>query len=672
MTFAEARQRLVEAGYPIIEALDEVNHPSGHANGPHWHFVLGQREGDETTTDGPRFEPGTDEPDADGYRDTGTVVANSSSAPPQGQTSEFFALPDSWDQFAKGLEYGTGAVVEGIGDTLGIFSNPLSTTLGRAMGYENYTADLGDTLRDGLGLDRPPESDTGNRIAGDIVSGATGGLTFSGLAGAGGKATGTLVQQGLAKLAATPIRDAVAGGTSALAADAAEAAGAGPEGQTIAAIAGAGVGGLGIAPRGERALAPLTDRLMPKLAQERFNARQLANKHRALDKVLSGDVAKVLSGITEGGSRRLTKAQKADLLSRIGELEATYLPHADIKALALAPSAKRKLGQAMDRRHLLSESEIDALADGTPAGNAAAEGIRKAKRLRALVPQATSNANVKAFLAESLGGAVGSKLAGPLGGGVGARLGRKLSRTDTSAADKAAELAAQAPKFAQMPSEAFGAPDATAALRQLADETLDAKHIARQEGERLAAEGRKSAMLNARDDVRPGGGFRGYVYDKTGLLPSQQDAGALVALRDGKITPDQFQAFLDAPDKLMTGNAGNHLVDRLAEMAEAGRLQVDPKWTKPEGPTPVSPSLDAQGQPIRSVEAYRAGAARNIARDLPLLQELDAIQVERMAKYDSDPEFRKIAGTQADPYFPRIKALQDTLERNRSGSGEAK
>jgi hypothetical protein len=51
---------------------------------------------------------------------------------------------------------------------------------------------------------------------------------------------------------------------------------------------------------------------------------------------------------------------------------------------------------------------------------------------------------------------------------------------------------------------------------------------------------------------------------------------------------------------------------------------------------------------------------------------LDAIQVERMAKYDSDPEFRKIAGTQADPYFPRIKALQDTLERNRSGSGEAK
>jgi hypothetical protein len=42
MTFEQAAQRLRGAGYQILEAGDEVNHPSGHATGPHWHFVLGR------------------------------------------------------------------------------------------------------------------------------------------------------------------------------------------------------------------------------------------------------------------------------------------------------------------------------------------------------------------------------------------------------------------------------------------------------------------------------------------------------------------------------------------------------------------------------------------------------------------------------------------------------
>lgn len=43
MTFAEYIHRIQAAGYAILESKDEVNHPSRHATGPHWHVVLGER-----------------------------------------------------------------------------------------------------------------------------------------------------------------------------------------------------------------------------------------------------------------------------------------------------------------------------------------------------------------------------------------------------------------------------------------------------------------------------------------------------------------------------------------------------------------------------------------------------------------------------------------------------
>lgn len=42
MTFQQYVQRLRSAGYRIIEQRDEVNNPSAHATGPHWHVVLGE------------------------------------------------------------------------------------------------------------------------------------------------------------------------------------------------------------------------------------------------------------------------------------------------------------------------------------------------------------------------------------------------------------------------------------------------------------------------------------------------------------------------------------------------------------------------------------------------------------------------------------------------------
>jgi hypothetical protein len=42
-TFEQFVGKYEAAGYPIIEKIDEVKHPSKHATGPHWHVVLGER-----------------------------------------------------------------------------------------------------------------------------------------------------------------------------------------------------------------------------------------------------------------------------------------------------------------------------------------------------------------------------------------------------------------------------------------------------------------------------------------------------------------------------------------------------------------------------------------------------------------------------------------------------
>lgn len=41
MTFDEFVQRLKDAGYNVVEAIDEVKNPSKHATGPHWHVAFG-------------------------------------------------------------------------------------------------------------------------------------------------------------------------------------------------------------------------------------------------------------------------------------------------------------------------------------------------------------------------------------------------------------------------------------------------------------------------------------------------------------------------------------------------------------------------------------------------------------------------------------------------------
>jgi len=44
MTFDDYRNRVAQDGWNVREAIDEVNHPSVHATGPHWHMAVDGRK----------------------------------------------------------------------------------------------------------------------------------------------------------------------------------------------------------------------------------------------------------------------------------------------------------------------------------------------------------------------------------------------------------------------------------------------------------------------------------------------------------------------------------------------------------------------------------------------------------------------------------------------------
>lgn len=357
----------------------------------------------------------------------------------------------------------------------------------------------------------------------------------------------------------------------------------------IGAAGGLVLGGAGQA--GSAALSPVARKLLPKLADAQFARQQASSPYAVTDAAVSADLDKIVQTmLTDGAKRKLTKAQRSTLVSRVADLEASYLPAAELKALDVPPSVKARLNAAMAKRHLLSDAEVQALRDGSPAGEAVAAGIERSRRLRAYVSEAAGEGNrTGAALAEALGSAAGWKAAGPIGGAVGGRLGRAaVSRSDSRAAGEALELAGNAERFARLPQvQAAGEPGSAPSdrLTRLSADALDAKYnatkAAQAETTRLEAEGRKVAIANARDNITPSGGWRGLIYERTGLLPAEQDAGALAALKDGAISQEQFRAYLSEPDKLMAGNAGNALVDRLGSMAERGALKRDAKWSPP-------------------------------------------------------------------------------------------
>lgn len=141
-----------------------------------------------------------------------------------------------WSQIGAGV----GDIVEGgLNSTVGLIANPINTVIGRAAGYDNYTADLGQSARDFLGL---PE---GNGTIGAINQAASGVGALGALARGATKAvTSAPVRNALSTLADQPISNMLAGGASAAASEGARQGGYGPAVQAGAALAG-GVTGYG-------------------------------------------------------------------------------------------------------------------------------------------------------------------------------------------------------------------------------------------------------------------------------------------------------------------------------------------------------------------------------------------------------------------------------------------
>ncbi len=114
----------------------------------------------------------------------------------------------SLSSIGEGLSQGLGSVIQGIGDTVGMVTDPFAGLMAEALGYDSRQMEsLGTVSREGAGLERVPEGI--NRQAIEVASGAlAGGLAARGAATAVNPGT---AQNVLAQVGRTPVRDTVAG-----------------------------------------------------------------------------------------------------------------------------------------------------------------------------------------------------------------------------------------------------------------------------------------------------------------------------------------------------------------------------------------------------------------------------------------------------------------------------
>lgn len=143
-----------------------------------------------------------------------------------------------------GLAQGTGDIVQGVGDTVGMFTDPFARVLADTLGYDgSQMQSLGTTLREGVGL---PQSAPG--IVRNVNEFAAGGLVGGAAArGLSALASPGVTQGVLSTLGRTPIRDTVAGAGAGAGATAGQEVGGGP-GAVVGALTG-GVGGFSAANR---------------------------------------------------------------------------------------------------------------------------------------------------------------------------------------------------------------------------------------------------------------------------------------------------------------------------------------------------------------------------------------------------------------------------------------
>jgi hypothetical protein len=211
--------------------------------------------------------------------------------------------PSGWDNFLSGV----GDIVKGVGDTVGLVTNPLNTAVNTVFGT-NIGTDLGTAAREATGL-----PNISSPIARAINEGGSSALTFGGLAKGGAKIATGLTEEALKRLSATPLTDMFTGATGNTAAEVVRQEGGGAAAQTAAAlIAGVPAYGLGRA----------TDSIVnpgPKTAAAQAAERQgilmmPADAGGPITRRVSGGAAQlpVSAGpILEGSEASIKSAQRA-------------------------------------------------------------------------------------------------------------------------------------------------------------------------------------------------------------------------------------------------------------------------------------------------------------------------------------------------------------------------
>lgn len=175
---------------------------------------------------------------------------------------------------------------------------------------------------------------------------------------------------------------------------------------------------------------------------------------------------------------------------------------------------------------------------------------------------------------------------------------------------------------------------AQAAMIQVA--AAEYKRKTRETGLRLLKE-------DIANDQVPLGGFLRSIYDAHGLKPGQISIGLNQLRNDGTIDARTAEDFLLDPNRLMDGNTGNRIVDRLVRMADAGTISRDPNWKPQAAQGPMGgpmPGQTTQGPTMTSA-----------TRQAPM-DERRRIAYEQQARANQERVSQTIIGIQADPRIP--------------------
>lgn len=184
------------------------------------------------------------------------IIANEGNRNPK--VGEYEGEHPYWRSFKVGL----GGVAEGVGDVLGLVSDPFVAGVNAATG-SNLTPDLGTNLRELFGLPAPESNQ--ELLVSAVNRGGTAALSGAGLArGIASGVTG-VAQNALGRFASAPLTDMAAGSSAAASAELARQAGAPPAVQLGAGLVG-GAASLPVAGR-VNALMGAPPRPVSQLAQ---------------------------------------------------------------------------------------------------------------------------------------------------------------------------------------------------------------------------------------------------------------------------------------------------------------------------------------------------------------------------------------------------------------------